>query len=82
MYFFCKIVNLLRILVSSNGNRNSFFKQYNWLNNKTITLCFSHRFILLVCIRFRVAGLEMNEIVSCGPVNDFVRFHRCVWQYL
>ena len=24
----------------------------------------------------------MNKIVSCWPVNDFVRIHRYVWQYL
>ena len=44
------------------------FKQYNWFNSKTITLCSFHRFVLLVCL----TGLVMNEIVSCRPVNDFV----------
>ena len=50
------------------------FKQYNWFNSKTITLCSFHRFVLLVCLRFRVAGLTMNEIVSCWPVNDVCSF--------
>ena len=35
-----------------------------------------------MCFRACVAGLAMKEIVSCWPVNDFVRFHRYVWQYL
>ena len=45
-------------------------------------MCSFHRFVLLVCLRYCVAGLAMNEIVLCWPVNDFVRFHRYVWQYL
>ena len=40
------------------------FKQYNWLNSKTITLCSIHRFVLLVCLRFCVTGLAMNEICN------------------
>ena len=48
---------------------------------KAITSCSFHRFVLLVCLRACVAGLAMNEIVSCVPVNDFVRFHRYLWQY-
>ena len=58
------------------------FKQCNWPNSKTISLCSFHCFVLLVCLHFRVAGLAMNEIVSCWPVNDFVRFHRYVCQNL
>ena len=35
-----------------------------------------------MCLRVCVAGLAMNEIVLCQPVNDFVRFTRYVWQDL
>ena len=48
---------------------------------KAITSCSFHRFVLLVCLRACVAGLAMNEIVSCVPVSDFICFHRYLWQY-
>ena len=56
------------------------FKQYNWLNSKTRTLCSFHCFVLPVCLCFCVAGLAVNEIVSRCLVNNFVHFHRYVWR--
>ena len=56
------------------------FRQYNWFNSKTITLCSFHCSVLLVCLCVCVAGIAMNKRISCWPVNDFVHFHRYVWQ--
>ena len=81
--FFCKVVNLLCFFfIVKKRKPRLIFKQCNWFNSKLITLCCFHRFVLLVCLRFFVAGLAMNETVSCRLVNDFVRFHHCVWQHL
>ena len=73
--FFCRVVNLLSLSFFFKKQKPlPISRQYNWLNIKTITLCYFDRLALLACFCLCVALVAMSEMVSCWFMHNFPWF--------